>query len=66
MMIRRHPVQAASPCPAGSFGRSGAYGTHFVVSPEDGTSFTRCTNRSDLNGSGSYISAKMEEPVFRT
>lgn len=64
MMIRKDPVLGGSACPAGSFGWSGAFGTHFVVSPSDGTSFTWATNRTDLNGSSSYISAKMEELVF--
>ena len=64
MMIRKDPREAKSPCPAGSFGWSGAFGTHFVVSPADGTSFTWVTNRTDLNGSSSYISAKMEELVY--
>ena len=64
MMIRKDPVLTGSPCPAGSFGWSGAFGTHFVVSPSDGTSFTWVTNRTDLNGSSSYISAKMEELVY--
>ena len=64
MMIRKDPALAGSPCPPGSFGWSGAFGTHFVVSPADGTAFTWVTNRTDLNGSSSYISAKMEELVF--
>ena len=64
MMIRKDPAQAGSPCPPGSFGWSGAFGTHFVVSPADGTAFTWVTNRTDLNGSSSYISAKMEELVY--
>ena len=64
MMIRKAPALAGSPCPPGSFGWSGAFGTHFVVSPADGTAFTWVTNRTDLNGSSSYISAKMEELVF--
>ena len=64
MMIRQDPSAIGSACPAGAYGWSGAFGTHFVIDPSDGTSFVWVTNRTDLNGSGSYISAKMEELVF--
>ncbi len=64
MMIRQTPSEIGSACPAGAYGWSGAFGTHFVIDPSDGTSFVWVTNRTDLNGSGSYISAKMEELVF--
>ena len=64
MMIRERPGEMGSACPPGAYGWSGAFGTHFVIDPSDGTSFVWVTNRTDLNGSGSYISAKMEELVF--
>ena len=64
MMVREDPAKAGSPCTAGAYGWSGAYGTHFVVSPRDNLSFVWVTNRTDLNGSGSYISFRLEELVF--
>lgn len=62
--IRRDPRKAGSFVTEGGWGWSGAYGTHMVVSPADGLSFFLCMNRADIGGSGSYISAKMEELVF--
>ena len=37
---------------------------HFFISPKDDLSCVWMTNRTDLGGSGSYISAKIEELVF--
>lgn len=62
--IRRNPKMANSFATAGSYGWSGAFGTHMVISPTDGISICFCMNRSDMGGSGSYISRKVEELVF--
>lgn len=51
-------------CTPGTYGWSGALGTHFFVSPEDKLEVVFATHRSDLNGSNSYISRKVEELVF--
>ena len=51
-------------CTSGTYGWSGALGTHFFVSPEDHLEAVFATHRSDLGGSGSYISRKVEELVF--
>ena len=51
-------------CTPGTYGWSGALGTHFFVSPEDKLEVVFATHRSDLGGSGSYISRKVEELVF--
>ncbi len=51
-------------CTSGTYGWSGALGTHFFVSPEDKLEVVFATHRSDLGGSGSYISRKVEELVF--
>ena len=48
----------------GTYGWSGAFGTHFFVSPEDNLEAVFVTNRTDLGGSGSYVSKKVEELVF--
>ena len=45
--------------------RSGAFGTHFFVSPKDDLEAVFVTNRTDLGGSGSYISRKVEELIFQ-
>lgn len=62
--IRQDPERGNSPCTAGTYGWSGALGTHFFVSPKDGLDAVFATQRADLGGSGSYISQKVEELVF--
>ena len=64
MKIRKDPQKAKSACTAGTFGWSGAFGTHFFVSPKDHLSVVWMMNRSDIDGAGSYISKKIEELVF--
>ena len=64
MKIRKDPQKAKSACTAGTFGWSGAFGTHFFVSPKDNLSAVWMMNRSDIDGAGSYISKKIEELVF--
>ena len=51
-------------CTPGTYGWSGALGTHFFVSPQDKLEAVFATHRADLGGSGSYISRKVEELVF--
>lgn len=51
-------------CTPGTYGWSGALGTHFLVSPTDRLEAVFATHRKDLGGSGSYISRKVEELVF--
>lgn len=62
--IRQNPNAAKSFATEGTYGWSGAFGTHFFVSPKDHLEAVFMTNRTDLGGSGSYISAKVEELVF--
>ena len=64
MKIRKDPQKAKSACTEGTFGWSGAFGTHFFVSPKDHLSAVWMMNRSDIDGAGSYISKKIEELVF--
>ena len=64
MKIRKDPQKAKSACTADTFGWSGAFGTHFFVSPKDHLSAVWMMNRSDIDGAGSYISRKIEELVF--
>lgn len=62
--VRKSPEKANSNATKGTYGWSGAYGTHLFVSPTDGLSASFCMNRADIGGSGSYISKKVEELVF--
>ncbi len=62
--IRQDPVRGDSPATVGTYGWSGAPGTHFFISPFDKLLAVFATNRSDLGGAGSYISRKVEELVF--
>ena len=64
MLIRQNPTLAKSALKKGSDGWSGAYGTHFFVSPEDGISAAFCMNRENIGGSGSYISKRIEEMIY--
>ena len=63
--IRQDPTAAESFVHAGTYGWSGAFGTHFFVCPDKKLEAVFTTNRSDLGGSGSYISRKVEELVFK-
>lgn len=62
--IRENPSEADSFCTRGSYGWSGAFGTHFFVSPKDNLEAVFMTNRSDVDGAASPISRKVEEMVF--
>jgi len=62
--IRQNPVKGGSFATEGTYGWSGAFGTHFFVSPKDHLGAVFMVNRSDLNGAGSYISNKVEEMIF--
>ncbi len=64
MKIRQDPQRGDSPCTAGTYGWSGAFGTHFLISPADKLEAIWVTNRTDLGGSGSYISREIERLVF--
>ncbi len=62
--IRENPEAGGSFATKGTYGWSGAFGTHFFVSPSDNLEVVFVTNRTDLEGSGSYVSKKVEELVF--
>ena len=64
MKIRQDPKKANVPATEGTYGWSGAFGTHFFISPKDNLEVVFMMNRSDIGGSGSYISKKVEELVF--
>ena len=62
--IRQDPVRGKSPATAGTYGWSGAFGTHFFVSPADKMEAVWVTNRSDIGGSDSPVSKTIEALVF--
>lgn len=64
MKIRQDPKKANITATEGTYGWSGAFGTHFFISPKDNLEVVFLMNRSDIGGSGSYISTKVEEMVF--
>ena len=47
----------------GSFGWSGAYGTHFFVDPKHNLELVLGVNRSNIGGAGSYVSLTLEKVV---
>lgn len=63
--IRQDSQKAGSFASEGTYGWSGAFGTHFFVSPKDNLEAVFVTNRSDIGGSGSHVSNKIEELVFK-
>jgi len=50
----------------GSFGWSGALGTHFYVDPENKISVTLMLNRNNLQGALSHISLAIEQAVYKS
>ena len=50
----------------GTFGWSGAYGTHFYIDPVCGVSMVLMVNRADIGGAGSYVSWGMEQEIYNT
>ena len=52
------------PLPDGSFGWSGAYGTHFWVEPNTRRSAVLMLNKADVGGSGSPFSQEFERLVI--
>lgn len=63
--IRIDPEKGNLFVPKDTYGWSGAYGTHFFVSPREKISVVFMTNRTDLGGSSSYVSSKLEEVLFK-
>lgn len=59
-MYVRSAQTAVQPLPQGSFGWSGAYGTHFWVEPQSKTVAVLLLNHADCGGSGSPFSAEFE------
>lgn len=62
--IRQDPKKAKSYAHKGTYGWSGAFGTHYFVCPDEHLEAVFMTNRSNAGGSGSKIVRKVEELVF--
>ena len=50
----------------GTYGWSGAFGTHFYIDPVNDVTFVLMVNRMDIGGSGSFVSFGMEDAVFES
>lgn len=48
----------------GTFGWSGAFGTHFYIDPANDVCMTLMVNRADIGGAGSYVSFGIEKAIF--
>jgi len=64
VLVRMDSAKIGRPVSNGTYGWSGAFGTHFFASPKDNLSAVFMTNRSDIGGSGSIVSKRIEELVF--
>ena len=62
--IRQDKSRTNTAASEGTYGWSGAFGTHFLISPKDDLEVVFMMNRSDIGGSGSYIIKRVEEMVF--
>ena len=64
VMVFEHPERSQINVNPGTFGWSGAYGTHMFINMDFGLSCTFMTSMGDLGGSGSPISRQIERIVF--
>ena len=62
--IRTEPEKCGSAATKGTYGWSGAFGTHFFISPEDRLEAVFMTNRADMDGASSPVSREIEKAVF--
>ena len=63
--IRQNRQKGGFVATEGTYGWSGAFGTHLFISPADNLECVFATNRSDAGGSGFYISRVVEDMVFK-
>ena len=49
----------------GTFGWSGAFGTHFYIDPAKDVCMTLMVNRADIGGAGSYVSFGVEKMIYK-
>lgn len=65
MIIRMDPKRAGSSLSKGSYGWSGAYGTHLFVDPVKKLSAVLMVNRSNIGGAASHVSKKVEDLIYQ-
>lgn len=63
MSVMDEPSRINSSREKGSFGWSGAFGTHFYVDPVHDLEVVLGANRSNIGGAGSYVSFAVEDAV---
>jgi CubicO group peptidase (beta-lactamase class C family) len=63
-MVFVQPEKSSIKVAPGTFGWSGAVGTHMFVNLEFGISATYMVSMGDLNGAASFISRQIEAIVF--
>jgi CubicO group peptidase (beta-lactamase class C family) len=64
MIVYLDPAQNGLPMSAGSYGWSGAFGTHFFIDVAKQLHVTLMINRSNIGGAGSYISREVEKLTY--
>lgn len=64
VMVFEHPEKMNVHVVPGTFGWSGAFGTHMFINLETGLSATYIVSMGDLGGAGSPISRQIEKIVF--
>ena len=60
LKVRKDPDKAGSHAYRGTYGWSGAFGTHMFVSPEQRLAVTFMMNRENIGGADSYIIDELE------
>lgn len=50
----------------GTYGWSGAFGTHFYMDPANDLEMVLGVNRSNIGGAGSYVSIAAEKAIFES
>ena len=59
-----HDADSPLPLPVGTFGWSGAYGTHFWIDPAQDMAVVLMVNVSNIGGVGSHVSRALEQLVY--
>ena len=65
MMVSEEPEKTHRSVGAGTFGWSGAYGTHFYIDPMQGITVVLGVNCSNIGGAGSPLSAELEHLIWK-
>lgn len=66
MMVFGEKKKTGRSLSRGTFGWSGAFGTHFYMDPDNQLEMVLGINRSNIGGAGSYVSFAVEEAIYQT